>query len=423
MSSLSVSWRVVQAALVVVVFAYFIYSAFQPVAAMGPLQPLPLFVVLWVLTIPFKGQRGHGYVLGIAGVITFVRLLATTGNLLAPFVLAAALAYVLDPVVDRLERGRVPRSVAILALTLPALGILALVVTVALPAAIRQMGGVLQDVPQVLDGLRGFLITTLTTRNIPLVDEDALLTRLSTVDSDAVAAFLAQRQEELLAWLWSGVLGLGRGLGTLLSVLGFAALTPVLTYYLLRDWDRCTAFVASLVPSDRRQTAIAFARDCDRIVSRYMRSQILVASMMGALTGLGLLAFGFPYAGTLGLLVAIFSVLPYVGLLLSILPAIIIALTGDSVGGSLLVVAGVYGGTQILESTVIGPRIASESVGLHPVWVVLAITMGGFFFGFVGLLLAVPAAAVVRLVLTRTVERYQKSTLFLGSQTESQLES
>lgn len=414
MSARPGAWRTVQAAAVVLVFAFFTYSAFQPTETAGPLDPLPLFAVLWAVSLPFRGEKGYGYLLAVAGAVTFFRLLATTGFLLAPFVLAVVLAYVLDPLVDRLEARRVPRSVAILVLTLPVLAGLALVAAVVLPAAIRQIGAVAQDVPQVVNGLRDGLIAKLSTTDLPLVDEQTVLVRLEAIDSGAVAAFLAERQEELLAWLWSGMLGLGRGLGTLFSILGFAALTPVLTYYVLRDWDRLTSFAAGLCPTDRKEAAVAFVRDCDRIVSRYMRAQVVVALTMGTLTGLGLLAFGFPYAGTLGVLVAIFSVVPYVGLALSLLPAIVIALTAESVGGSLLIVAAVYGGTQVLESTVISPRVAGESVGLHPVWVVLAVAAGGFFFGFAGLLLAVPTAAVVRLILMRALDRYQESSLYRG---------
>ena len=413
----SSAWRVVQTGSAIVTYALFLTSVFIPAAVPSILHPVPLFLALAATMHPFRGEKGHSWLLGVAGVITFVTLLATTGTLLTPFVLALVLAYVLDPLVDRLEDRRVPRSVAIVVLMLPATGLLALVLAVLLPSAIRQLGGVLQDIPALIDHLRTGAAALLA-RDLPLIDESALLARLEAVDGDAVTAFLSERQEDLLRWLWTGVLGLGRGLGTLFTLVGFAALTPVLTYYTLRDWDRITEAAANLFPADRRGPALEFAKDCDRIISRYMRAQILVATIMGTLTG-GLLAvFGFPYAATLGLVVGVFSLVPYLGMILGLLPAVIIALTTDSAGTSLLIVAGVYGGTQLLESAVIGPRIASESVGLHPVWVVLALSVGGFFFGFAGLLLAVPAAAVTRLVLVRALQRYQGTRLYQGASGE-----
>jgi predicted PurR-regulated permease PerM len=212
------------------------------------------------------------------------------------------------------------------------------------------------------------------------------------------------------------VLGLGRGIGTVFTVLGYVALTPVLTFYLLRDWQRLTAGAADLLPAGRREQIVAFAVDCDRLVSRYLRGQVTVAIAMGVITALGLWIARFPYAGTLGLIVAVFSVVPYLGLVLSLIPAIFIALVSGSVVVSLVKVAVVYGLTQLLEASVISPRIVGGSVGLHPVLVLLALTLGGYFFGFVGLLIAVPAAAVGRLLVERGLRRYRGSALYRGEE-------
>jgi predicted PurR-regulated permease PerM len=141
---------------------------------------------------------------------------------------------------------------------------------------------------------------------------------------------------------------------------------------------------------------------------------VTVAIALGLITGAGLWITSFPYAGTLGLIVAIFSMVPYLGLILSLIPAIFIALVSGSVGISLVKVAAVYGISQLLEATVISPRIVGESVGLHPVWVVLALALGGFYFGFVGLLIGVPAAAVTKLLIFRGLERYKSSDFYQG---------
>ena len=169
------------------------------------------------------------------------------------------------------------------------------------------------------------------------------------------------------------------------------------------------------VDSGPAQGGRAFrAREYDRLLSRYLRGQITVALMMGVITTLGLLIFRFPNALLLGVLVAVFSVVPYLGLILSLIPALFIALVSGNVGFSLLTIAIVYGGSQVLEGAVISPRIVGESVGLHPVWVVLALAVSGFFLGFVGLLIAVPLAVGVKLVAVRGAERYRESDLFRG---------
>lgn len=405
------AWRTVQAAAVLLVFGFLLFSL------RAVLNPILLLFVLWAVLVPFRGKPGQTPLIVVAALLTVIWALATTGSLLAPFVLAFVLAYVLDPLVDRLQARRVPRSVAIVILTLPVIGILAALVFLVVPAAVGQLGEVIQQAPvffqrtaDFADGVLEFLMRV----GIPLIDEEALIARLRDVDSAAVVAFLQERQAAMGAWVWSGFLGIGRGFGTVLTIGSYVVLTPVLTFYLLRDWDVITVTIGDLLPKTRRDGIVSFAIDFDRLLSRYLRGQITVALAVGVITGLGLWIAQFPYAATLGLVVAVFSVVPYLGLLLSLVPALFIALVSGAVGVSLLKVLIVYGVAQALEGAVISPRIVGESVGLHPVWVVLALAMGGFFFGFVGLLIGVPAAVGVKLLIQRGLISYRASDFFNG---------
>jgi predicted PurR-regulated permease PerM len=201
----------------------------------------------------------------------------------------------------------------------------------------------------------------------------------------------------------------------LITLLGYTILTPVLAFYLLRDWNTLVHHLGELVPPARRTSVFDLLREYDGLLGRYLRGQITVALLMGLLTALGLWAWGFPYAFLVGSLVAVFSVVPYLGLVLSLLPAVIIAFLSGDVGYSLLKVGVVFAVVQGLEGTVISPRIVGDSVGLHPVWIVLAITAGGFFFGFVGLLLAVPAAAGLKILIARGLALYRTSAAYLGN--------
>ena len=406
-------WRGVEAVAALLVLGFFLY------ALRGILNPLVLFILLWIVMIPFRGRPGHSALLATAGALTLTWLLSTTGSLLAPFVLALVLAYILDPLVDLLQRRRIPRAGAILLLTLPALAILAALVLVAIPAAVGQLGSVLDRTPVLIDRVEGWIDSLgdwWLRVNVPLVDEQRLLEQVRGVDQAAVLDFLRERQEALVGWLMGAVLGFGRGIGTVLTILGYVFLTPVLTFYLLRDWDRLTRSVSELLPRDRRSSLVSFAAECDRLLSQYLRGQITVAVTIGAITGAGLALLGFPYAAALGLIVAIFSVVPYLGLVLSLIPAIFIALvSAGSVGVALLKVAVVYGVAQGLEGAVISPKIVGGSVGLHPVWVVLALAVGGFFFGFVGLLIGVPGAVVAKVLIQRGIERYRSSQVYLGT--------
>jgi predicted PurR-regulated permease PerM len=351
-------------------------------------------------------------------VLLFFWLLDTTGFLLAPFILALVLSYILDPLVDRVEGRRIGRSLAILILAVPVLGLLAAGILLGIPALARQTGDLIQSAPEFLSRLADWLEAAqerLLNVDLPLVREEVLLERLRSVDSATVIEFLEERKEQIFSGVWTGVLGLGRGLGTFVSILGYVILTPVLTFYLLRDWDGLKDRIAALLPERARGRVVPLVAEYDHLLSRYLRGQVTVALIIGTLTGLGLLLLGFPYAILLGVVVAVFSVVPYMGLVLSLIPAVFIALVSGNVGISLLKVAVVYGATQALEGTVISPRIVGESVGLHPVWVVLALAVGGFFFGFVGLLLGVPLAVGVKLLVVRGVDRYRNSDFFRGA--------
>lgn len=405
------AWRVVQAAAVLLVLGFFLF-ALRPV-----LNPILLFFVLWALLTPFTGKPGHTPLVVITGLLTVIWALATTGTLLAPFVLAFVLAYVLDPVVDKLEARRVPRSLAIVILTLPLVGMLAALVFLIVPAVVVQLGEVVVQAPvffqRVADFAEGLLERMLAV-DIPLIDEEAIIAQLRAVDSAAVMVFLQERQEALRAGLWGGFMGIGRGLSIVITIGSFVVLTPVLTFYLLRDWDLITHTLGDLLPRSRRDGIVSFATDFDRLLSRYLRGQATVAVAIGVITGIGLWIVQFPYAAMLGLVVAVFSVVPYLGLILSLVPALFIALVSGSVGLSLIKVLAVYSIAQILEGTLISPRIVGDSVGLHPVWVVLALAMGGFFFGFVGLLIGVPVAAGVKLLIERGLAQYRASEFHTG---------
>ena len=198
-------------------------------------------------------------------------------------------------------------------------------------------------------------------------------------------------------------------------MLGYVILTPILTFYLLRDYDRLRIGIGNLIPGKARDGVVKVAMEYDRLLSQYLRGQVTVSLILGAMMALGLTLVGFPQAILIGVIVGIFNVVPYLGLVLGILPAIFIALVSGNVLISLFKVVVIYGVAQGLEGGVLSPRIVGDSVGLHPVWIVLALAVGGFFFGFVGLLIAVPVAAGVKLLVIRGVERYRTTKLYRGS--------
>lgn len=392
------------------------------------LNPVLVWAALLAVLLPFRGTRFFLPVVVTTGIFTVLWLLNELGALLAPFVVAVVLAYILNPLVNRMARGRpltwtgarfgdsdrLPRTLAVALLAIPVAGGIAAAVIWGVPWAASELAALARRAPEALDRialmLQG-LEARLARLRIPGVEGSELAARIGTLEAHDIVAFLETRQQQIGQWLLTGALGFGRGVGTFLTILGYLVLTPVVAFYLMRDWDRVVARAASLVPVTHAHL-LTFGRDYDRALAGYLRGQVMVSLIIGTMTTLGLLLVGFPYALLLGLIVAVFNVVPYLGLVLSLLPALAIALTSGDVGSDLLRVGLVYGIAQTLESAVFSPRIVGDSTGLHPVWILLAIAVGGFFFGFVGLLLAVPVAVGIKLLAQRGLDRYRRAHAF-----------
>jgi len=405
------NWRAWHAVVVLLVLGFFLVSV------RGILNPFILFFLFLFLLQPYSGTRHHLLLVSATGVLTFIWLLDTTGFLLAPFVLALVLAYVLHPLVERMERRRISRTLATFILALPALVILLLVVFLGIPALSAQIAEFIRGAPVLVQTATLRLEqwqTQLQARDLPWLDEGALLERMRSIQPDAVMAWLQQRQSAIARGIWSGILGVGKGLSAVLSLVSYVFLTPILVFYLLRDWRRIESRLGELVPGPYRDRVLSFASEYDRLLARYLRGQLLAAGIVGTLTWLGFLVAGFPYALLLGVVAGIFNIIPYMGLVASLIPALIIAIFSASPGIALLKILVVFAVVQALDSSVIGPRVVGEAVGLHPVWVLLALAVSGYFFGFVGLLIAVPLAVLVKLVLRRALDRYRASSLFRG---------
>jgi predicted PurR-regulated permease PerM len=409
------SWRTIHGVVVLLVLGLFLLSL------RGMLNPFLLFLLFLFLISPYTGSRQHVLLVSATGILTLVWLLETTGFLLAPFFLAVVLAYVQQPLVRRLEGRRLSRNTAVFLVAFPSILGIALIAGVGVPALAGEVADFIQNVPGYLQSGVVWverMQMRLARSDLPFVDEEALVARLRSIRPETVTAYLQERQAELVRRAWHAVLGVGRGVGSILSLLGYVFLTPILTFYLLRDWDRITDALAELVPVTSRGRVLGFFREYDRLLAGYLRGQLLAAATVGVLTWLGFLLLGFPYALLLGLVAGVFNVIPYMGLVASLIPALFIALFTGNILLSLGKIALVFTVVQVLDGSVIGPKIVGEAVGLHPVWVILALAVSGYFFGFVGLLIAVPLAVLVKLLLVSALTRYRGSVFFRGEEAE-----
>jgi len=373
---------------------------------LGPFLVFPLILlVLW----PIRKRRDVRRILVASGLLLLCWFLYHYSALLGPFFVAAIIAYLMAPLVAWLEGRGLRRSVAILTATLPFLIIVVGVIVVALPQMVTQAGELVNRLPQfgqkligLLEGTRDRLLT------FRLLTEEQRLW-LQNLSPENIGTILQQNSDVIASRLWSWALSLLRHVWSIFGLLGYLVVTPVVTYYLLTDWRPMLVAAESLIPPGRRETIVGFLDRYDKALGGFVRGQLIEATLVAVITTIGLMLLGVPSALFLGATAGLFNLIPYIGIVISAVPALVIALTMEDPLSGLWRVALVYGVVQFIDGNITGPRIVGESAGLHPLWVMLALAIGGATMGFIGLLLAVPLAILVKMLGERALESYRKS--------------
>jgi predicted PurR-regulated permease PerM len=329
------------------------------------------------------------------------------GPVLTPFVVAAVLAYALTPLVDRLDelgRGRVPRVIAVifveLLLIVALLGVLLLVV----PVLTKELPQMREQLPQVFDQLNGRLSPWLQQFGITIALDIASL-------KAQVLNYLNANYQDALGSLLSS---LKLGGSVALTVIGNAVLIPVALFYLLLDWKHLVELLLELVPPRTRPGVDSFTSDADQVLGQYLRGQLLVMLAMAVFYSVGLALFGLDLALPIGLFTGLAMFVPYLGFGIGLLLALLAGLLQFASIKALVMVAVVYGSGQVLEGFFLTPRLVGERIGLHPLAVIFALLAFGQLFGFVGVLVALPASAVLLVAIRRVRAGYIGSRLYLG---------
>ncbi|HTP91375.1 MAG TPA: AI-2E family transporter [Xanthobacteraceae bacterium] len=341
----------------------------------------------------------------IVALAVFIGLLWLLSPILLPFVLGMALAYVLDPLANRLAKHGMSRFVAALII----LGgfVLAAVLLLALfaPLLVRQLSGFIDNAPAYVQRIQGLVsdpahpwLKRLVGDN--LVGADKSVGDLMNQAMGYVTAFLAS--------LWA------KG-QALISIFSLVIIAPVVAFYLICDWDRMVDSLDSLIPLPQRDTVRSLGREIDATISAYVRGQSGVCLILGSYYALGLTLAGLSFGLLIGVLAGLISFIPYVGSLTALVLSLGIAVAQFfPEWSSILIVAGVVLFGQFLEGNVLAPKMVGESVGLHPVWLMFALFAFGYLFGFVGLLLAVPLAASAGVLTRFALRRYRESPIYTG---------
>lgn len=322
-------------------------------------------------------------------------LLYVLAPILTPFIAAALLAYIGDPLADRLQQWKLPRTLAVVAVFLLTFLLLGLIVLLVLPLIRNQVTALLSALPGI--------VATIEQVWLPSVSG-----YLGIPDGEdvGVAAFIARYSDMATSWGSAILSSVGKSGSAVVAAVISLFLVPILTFYLLRDWDWIVAHVGSLVPSRNRETVFALARETDEVLGAFLRGQILVMLALSALYITGLSLVGLKYAFAIGIVAGLVSFVPYLGFVFGIGLASLTVLAMPEPLWPLVGVVATFSIAQMVEGSVLTPKLVGDRIGLHPVIVIFAIAAGGQLFGFFGILLALPAAAILSVLVRFAYDRY-----------------
>jgi predicted PurR-regulated permease PerM len=355
------------------------------------------------LTARFRGQFRF-WILTALFLALFLYLFS---GILLPFVAGMVLAYFLDPVADRLQRLGLSRFWATIVILFAFIVVLTVALIIVVPIVASQLTGFIGQLPQYLSQLQD-LLTSVDPQWLERtfgVDTAALRQGLNSLLSQGVG---------LITTIFESIWASGMALFNIASLF---VVTPVVAFYMLLDWDRMVAKVDSWVPREHVATVRAIAADINTATAGFVRGQGTLCLVLGAYYAIGLTATGLNFGILIGLFVGLISFIPYVGSLVGLVLAVGVAVVQFWPDYFMIgAVALVFFVGQFIEGNILQPRLVGHSVGLHPVWLMFALLAFGALFGFVGLLVAVPASAAIAVLVRFALSRYLQSPLYTGRQ-------
>ena len=337
--------------------------------------------------------------------LVFILLVYLLRGMLLPFVAGLGVAYLLDPLADRLEARGLSRTLATVVIVAVFFGILVLAVVLLAPIIEQQVAGLLNRIPELVDRARDKLL--------PLLLE--LLERLHidlTTDVRGAVAGSAEKAAGIVGGLVQSVLG---GSLAVINLISLVLITPIVAFYMLRDWDRMVARIDAWLPRDHATTIRAELKEVDDVLAGFVRGQAAVCASLAIFYAVALSLAGLEYGLLIGLVSGTLVFIPFAGTLFGLITAGAVAAIQfwpdyTRIG----IVLGIFVFGHLVESNFITPRLVGEKVGLHPVWIIFALLAFGALFGFVGVLLAVPLAAVIGVLVRFGLRRYLASGFYIG---------
>ena len=314
---------------------------------------------------------------------------------LTPFVAAALLAYIGDPLADRLQRLRLPRTLAVVAVFVLTFLMLSLLVLLVGPLIHTQVGALLDALPGIVVRFEQVWLPNI-----------AELLNLDIGEDVGIGAFVARYGDMAGSWGTKVLVSVTQSGGAVAAAVLSLFLVPIITFYLLRDWDSILVHLSALIPSQHRDMVVGLAKETDEVLGAFLRGQLLVMLALAMIYSLGLGLVGLEFAIAIGVVSGLVSFVPYLGFVFGIgLASLTVVLEPEPLWQLIGVVA-TFSIAQLLEGSLLTPKLVGDRIGLHPVLIIFAVAAGGQLFGFFGILLALPAAAVLSVLVRFAFHRY-----------------
>jgi predicted PurR-regulated permease PerM len=339
----------------------------------------------------------------IAALVFFIALIWLLHGVLLPFVAGMALAYLLDPIANRIEKLGVNRAMATFAMILGLVVVLAVLAILIVPVIANQASAMIDNLPDYSARFQ----TLVNTHAKPWLDKLSG-SGLPNVNVGEVVKNASGVALVFVSSLWSG----GQALFSVVSLL---VITPIVAFYLLIDWPRIVVAIDDLLPRDHAATIRSLLREMDRAIAGFVRGQTSICLILAVFYMTGFALAGLNFGFLIGLAAGIATFIPYVGSFIGLVVATLVAILQFWPEWTpIIVVLGVGVVGQVLESYVLSPYLVGASVGLHPVWLMFALLTFSYLFGFVGLIVAIPLSAAVAVLVRFALRQYQQSRMYLG---------
>jgi predicted PurR-regulated permease PerM len=349
-------------------------------------------------------QRQIGF--WVAALLGLVLVLLLLRDALLPFIAGLVLAYLLDPAADRLQRMGFSRLVATILILCLVLFAFLLALVLLAPLIGNQLAAFIAKLPGTVERLQELIAS----QGGPLIEHlggSAAIEEARKSVGD-IAGQAAKWAGTVLGSIWSG----GQAVAALVSLL---VITPVVAFYLLNDWDKMVHTIDGWLPLPYRETIRSLASEMDNAIAGFIRGQALVCLLLGSFYAVGLSMLGVNFGALIGIISGVLSFIPYVGSLTGLLLSVGVAAVQFWPDWTMpLAALGVFAAGQFVEGNILSPKLVGKSIGLHPVWLMFALVAFGSLFGFVGLLVAVPLAAMIGVLARFALKQYLASPLYNG---------